>query len=78
MACMMCRQGREGGATLWRSATRYIGISGIGENATARAAVERVAPQRLYGECAGREVDVGRGALTGRDPGTLIRILGAA
>ena len=51
----------------------------IREHAAARAAVERIAPQRLHRESAGREVDVRRRALIPRgDPGALVAVLGSA
>src|SRR5689334_15843488 len=50
----------------------------IRQHASARAAIERVAPQRLDGENARRQRNVRRRTLAGGDPGALIAVLRAA
>lgn len=50
----------------------------VGEDAAAGTAVERIAPQRLDGEAAGAQADVGRCPLTRTDPGTFVPVLAAA
>src|SRR5205823_5990874 len=47
----------------------------IGKDAPPRAAIECVAPERLYREGAGTQGDIGRRALAGADPGALVTIL---
>jgi hypothetical protein len=47
----------------------------IGKDAPTCAAIERVAPERLYREAAGTHGDIGRRALAGADPGTLVTVL---
>lgn len=50
----------------------------VGEDAAASAAVEGVAPERLDGEGAGAQGNVGRCPLARADPGAFVAILAAA
>jgi hypothetical protein len=47
----------------------------IGKDAPTGAAIERVAPERLDSEGSGAQGDIGRRALAGADPGTLVPVL---